>query len=86
MKEHYLSISTEEKYYHLGATVILIFCKVHICFTIFQTTSWWCGKPLRSYNKTGKLLSSGFIALQSEGHPVDFRNIEIMDLSYMNNN
>jgi hypothetical protein len=29
----------------------------------------------------GKLLSSGFIALQSEGHPVDFRNIQLMDLS-----
>jgi hypothetical protein len=28
----------------------------------------------------GKLLSSGFIALQSEGQPVDFRNIEILDL------
>jgi hypothetical protein len=31
----------------------------------------------------GKLLSSGFIALQSEGQPVDFRNIEIRDLSYL---
>ncbi len=31
----------------------------------------------------GKLLSSGFIALQSEGQPVDFRKVEIMDLSYM---
>jgi Domain of Unknown Function (DUF1080) len=31
----------------------------------------------------GKLLSSGFIALQSEGQPVDFRNIELMDLSYL---
>jgi len=29
----------------------------------------------------GKLLSSGFIALQSEGQPIDFRNIQIMDLS-----
>lgn len=29
----------------------------------------------------GKLLSSGFIALQSEGQPIDFRRIEIMDLS-----
>jgi hypothetical protein len=29
----------------------------------------------------GKLLSSGYIALQSEGQPVDFRNIELMDLS-----
>ena len=34
----------------------------------------------------GKLLSSGFIALQSEGHPVDFRNIELMDLSYLKKN
>ncbi len=32
----------------------------------------------------GKLLSSGFIALQSEGQPVDFRNIELMNLSYLN--
>lgn len=29
----------------------------------------------------GKALKSGFIALQSEGQPVDFRNVEIMDLS-----
>lgn len=29
----------------------------------------------------GKLLSQGFIALQSEGQPVDFRNIYILDLS-----
>jgi hypothetical protein len=29
----------------------------------------------------GKLLSSGFIALQSEGQPIDFRSIRIRDLS-----
>ena len=28
----------------------------------------------------GKLLKQGFIALQSEGQPVDFRNIKILDL------
>lgn len=28
----------------------------------------------------GKLLSEGFIALQSEGQPVDFRKVEILDL------
>lgn len=28
----------------------------------------------------GKILSEGFIALQSEGQPIDFRNIEIMNL------
>lgn len=37
-----------------------------------------------SIKQDGKLLSSGYIALQSEGHPVDFRNIELMDLSYLN--
>jgi hypothetical protein len=29
----------------------------------------------------GKILSSGFIALQSEGQPIDFRKVEIKDLS-----
>jgi Domain of Unknown Function (DUF1080) len=29
----------------------------------------------------GKLLSSGFIALQSEGQPIDFRKVELRDLS-----
>lgn len=28
----------------------------------------------------GKILSQGFIALQSEGQPIDFRKVEIMDL------
>jgi hypothetical protein len=31
----------------------------------------------------GKLLSEGFIALQSEGQPVDFRNIKILNLESM---
>jgi hypothetical protein len=31
----------------------------------------------------GKLLNSGFIALQSEGQPIDFRKIELMDLSHL---
>ncbi|MGC4034511.1 MAG: DUF1080 domain-containing protein [Chitinophagaceae bacterium] len=29
----------------------------------------------------GKLLSSGYISLQSESHPVEFRKVEIIDLS-----
>jgi hypothetical protein len=32
----------------------------------------------------GKLLSSGFIALQSEGQEIDFKNIELLDLSKAN--
>ncbi|MCO5237459.1 MAG: DUF1080 domain-containing protein [Chitinophagaceae bacterium] len=31
--------------------------------------------------KDGQLLSSGYIALQSESHPVEFRKVEIIDLS-----
>lgn len=31
--------------------------------------------------QNGKLLSAGFIALQSEGQPIDFRNIVIRDLT-----
>jgi hypothetical protein len=30
--------------------------------------------------KDGQLLSSGYISLQSESHPVEFRKVEIMDL------
>jgi hypothetical protein len=29
----------------------------------------------------GQLLKSGFIALQSEGQEIDFKNIELLDLS-----
>ena len=31
--------------------------------------------------QVGKALTSGYIGLQSEGQPIDFRNIELMDLS-----
>ena len=34
------------------------------------------------YKQDGKLLSSGFIALQSEGQPVDFKNIRIKQLRH----
>ena len=30
--------------------------------------------------KDGMLLSSGYISLQSESHPVEFRKVEIIDL------
>jgi hypothetical protein len=33
----------------------------------------------------GKLLDNGFVALQSEGQPIDFRKVELMDLSYLKN-
>jgi hypothetical protein len=34
-----------------------------------------------SVKKDGQLLSSGYISLQSESHPVEFRKVEIIDLS-----
>ena len=36
----------------------------------FDSTLWQVGKPL----------TSGYIALQSEGQPIDFRNIELLNL------
>ena len=36
----------------------------------YDSTIWQPGKPL----------TSGFIALQSEGQPIDFRNVELMNL------
>lgn len=30
--------------------------------------------------RTGELLSSGYLALQSESHPIEFRSIELLDL------
>jgi hypothetical protein len=35
---------------------------------------------LPQYKIDGTLLSKGFIALQSEGQPIDFRQIEIKEL------
>jgi hypothetical protein len=37
----------------------------------YDSTLWVPGKPL----------TSGYIALQSEGQPIDFRNIQLLDLS-----
>lgn len=34
----------------------------------------------------GKLLDKGFIYLQSESHPIDFRKVELYDLSPYKNN
>lgn len=34
-----------------------------------------------AFKKDGQLLSSGYISLQSESHPIEFRKVEIMDLS-----
>jgi hypothetical protein len=33
-----------------------------------------------TYKPDGKLLTEGFIALQSEGQPIDFRNIQLLNL------
>jgi len=40
----------------------------------YDSSIWQPGKPL----------TSGFIALQSEGQPIDFRNVELMDLAKVN--
>ena len=33
-----------------------------------------------AYKKDGRLLTSGYISLQSESHPIEFRKVEIINL------
>ena len=35
-------------------------------------------------SRDGELLKSGYISLQSESHPIEFRNIELLDLDLIN--
>ncbi|NII29455.1 DUF1080 domain-containing protein [Pseudoflavitalea sp. X16] len=54
--------------------------------TVMQYSKPQIGGPVvnrydPAIKQDGKLLSSGFIALQSEGQPVDFRRIQLKDLS-----
>ena len=56
--------------------------------TVMQYSKPQIGGPVvnrydPAIKQDGKLLSSGFIALQSEGQPVDFRRIQLKDLSYL---
>lgn len=48
------------------------------------------GGNVSNYDKTqkkdGELLKSGFIYLQSESHPIDFRKVELYDLEVYKNN
>ena len=37
-------------------------------------------EPRGVVNGTAVALGAGFIALQSEGHPIDFRRVELLDL------
>ena len=36
--------------------------------------------PENYFDKLSKSLESGFISLQSEGHPVEFKNIKILEM------
>lgn len=54
--------------------------------TVLQYSKPQIGGPVvmrydHRYKKDGTILKAGFIALQSEGQPIDFRSVRIMDLS-----
>lgn len=54
--------------------------------TVMQYSKPQIGGPVvnrydPAIKQDGKILSSGFIALQSEGQPVDFRRIQLLDLA-----
>jgi hypothetical protein len=45
------------------------------------------GADIEDYNgnwkdKIGESLKEGYISLQSESHPIEFKNIEILELDY----
>lgn len=53
--------------------------------TVLSYTSPQIGGDLDEYSsewqaKSGQLLKSGYISLQSESHPVEFRNIQLLEL------
>lgn len=51
---------------------------------VYEKPQWGNGNVNHfdpSIKKDGQLISSGYIALQSESHPVQFRKVEIRDLS-----
>ncbi len=57
--------------------------------TVMQYSKPQIGGPVvnrydPAIKQDGKILNSGFIALQSEGQPVDFRRIQLLDLSAAN--
>lgn len=57
--------------------------------TVMQYSKPQIGGPVvnrydPAIKQDGKILNSGFIALQSEGQPVDFRRIQLLDLSPAN--
>ncbi|MBC3758347.1 DUF1080 domain-containing protein [Hyunsoonleella sp. SJ7] len=40
----------------------------------------WGINPTDWKDQTGKIVTEGYIALQAESHPIDFKNIELLDL------
>ena len=56
-----------------GETVLTYF-KPQIGGDLDEYSSEWQAK-------SGQLLKSGYISLQSESHPVEFRNIELLELN-----
>jgi len=40
----------------------------------------WGMNPEAWKNKAGEILSEGYISLQAESHPVDFKNLQVLDL------
>ena len=58
----------------------------NFCVAIESTAQQWAYKDFNVINydesvkKDGMLLHEGYIALQSESHPVEFRKVELLNL------
>jgi hypothetical protein len=60
---------------------VLTYCKPQIGGWEKEDQMQWVKDKTWFIKNLGKPLKSGYIALQAEGHPVWFKNIEILDLS-----
>ena len=85
--EHCINSSSETYYgeewidVEVFVTDTLITHKINGKEVIAYSNPIFGGEYSTDESKEGKPLTSGFIGLQSESHPIEFRNIELLDLS-----
>ncbi|MCS5489735.1 3-keto-disaccharide hydrolase [Algoriphagus limi] len=78
VQANFIVLGSEEVHHMVGRDTV---------FTYFQPQiGGGMVNPVDSLIKQdGKLLESGYIALQSESHPIDFRRVAVLDLSAFKN-
>ena len=76
VKANFIVLGDREVHHLVGADTVLSYFKPQIGGGNASPTD-------PSVKINGKLLESGYISLQSESHPIDFRRVAVFDLSEM---